>query len=154
VAAYFLDSSALVKRYASETGTSWIFSLVRPAASNRLYLARITGVEVVSALTRRERGRRLSPAATAKAVARLERELFNKYVAVEISPALVLVAMRLAKTHALRGYDAVQLAAALEAHQLRASAGATPLTLVSADDALNTAAIAEGLAVDNPKHHP
>jgi len=27
-------------------------------------------------------------------------------------------------------------------------------TLISADNALNSAAIAEGLAVDNPNHHP
>lgn len=29
VAAYFLDSSALLKRYVPETGTSWIQSLTR-----------------------------------------------------------------------------------------------------------------------------
>jgi predicted nucleic acid-binding protein len=60
VAAYFFDSSALVKRYAKEVGTSWVFSLVRRSAANHLYIARITGVELVSALTRRERAGRLS----------------------------------------------------------------------------------------------
>lgn len=51
---YFFDTSALVKRYAKEVGTAWVFSLVRPAAGNRLYLVRITGVELVSALIRGE----------------------------------------------------------------------------------------------------
>ena len=60
--------------------------------------------------------------------------------------------MKLARTHALRSYDAVQLAATLEAHRARMGAGT--LVLVSADNALNSAAIAEGLAVDNPNHHP
>ena len=64
MAALFFDSSALVKRYASETGTNWIFSLVRPSANNRLYLARITGVEVVAALTKRMRVGSLTAAQT------------------------------------------------------------------------------------------
>ena len=55
MSALFFDSSSLVKRYAKETGTNWVFSLVRPSANNRLYLARITGVEVVAALTKRMR---------------------------------------------------------------------------------------------------
>lgn len=153
MAAYFFDTSALVKRYAKETGTAWAFSLVRPAA-NRLYLTRITGAEVVSALTRRERAGRLGGSAVAKALARFEREVNNKYAAVEVSAKLVAGAMKLARTYALRGHDAVQLAAALEVHRLRAAAGADALILICADDALNAAAVAEGLAVDNPNHHP
>lgn len=42
--AYFLDSSALVKCYAAETGTAWMTSLINPAAGNVIYVARITGV--------------------------------------------------------------------------------------------------------------
>jgi predicted nucleic acid-binding protein len=66
MSALYFDSSGLVKRYAQETGTSWIFSLVRRAAKNRLYLARITGVEVVAALTKRMRVGTLSQDAAAK----------------------------------------------------------------------------------------
>jgi len=40
------------------------------------------------------------------------------------------------------------------ANDERLAAGAPNLTLISADNALNSAAIAEGLAVDNPNHHP
>ena len=36
ISPYFFDTSALVKRYAKEVGTAWVFSLVRPAAGNRL----------------------------------------------------------------------------------------------------------------------
>jgi predicted nucleic acid-binding protein len=154
VAAYFFDSSALVKRYAREAGTAWVFSLVRPSAANHLYLARITGVEIVSALTRRERAGLLNGTSVAKALARFEREFINRYTAVEVSPKLVAVAMRLARSHGLRGYDAVQLAAALTANEERLAAGGHALMLISADDALNTAAVAEGLAVDNPNNHP
>ena len=45
--------------------------------------------------------------------------------------------MRLANTHALRAYDAVQLAAALEINQKEQDAGFAPVTLISGDQALN-----------------
>ena len=67
---------------------------------------------------------------------------------------LVAAAMKLARSHALRGYDAVQLASAIEVHQARVAAGASPLTIISADEPLNTAAVAEGLLVENPNNHP
>jgi predicted nucleic acid-binding protein len=51
-------------------------------------------------------------------------------------------------------YDAVQLAAALTLNAELSLVGASPLTLVSADGPLNTAAITEGLAVDDPNTHP
>ena len=44
---YFVDSSALVKRYVNETGSVWLSGLVAPAAGNDIYIARITTVEVI-----------------------------------------------------------------------------------------------------------
>lgn len=154
MAAYFFDSSALVKRFARETGSAWVFNLLKPSHGNTVYVVRITGVEVVSALTRRVRAGSLTPMEANKAIARLERSLLLRYACIDIQEPLAVRAMRLAKAHALRGYDAVQLAAALSVNAGRLAAGTTALTLVSADDALNTAARAEGLAVDNPNLHP
>ena len=114
MAAYFLDSSALVKRYAREIGTAWVIGLFKPAAGNRIYSARITFVEVVAALTRRTRGGRLRPVATAKSLARFRRAFAGKFAIVEVTPPLVEVAAGLAEKHALRGYDAVQLASAIQ----------------------------------------
>ena len=62
--------------------------------------------------------------------------------------------MKLATKHALRGYDAVQLASALEANDERLANGLQPLILVSADTKLNTAAQAEGLVVQNLNNYP
>ena len=50
-------------------------------------------------------------------------------------------------------YDAVQLAAALEINQKEQDAGFAPVTLISADQALNDAATAEGLTVDDSHSH-
>jgi uncharacterized protein len=154
VSALFFDSSSLVKRFAKETGTNWIFSLVRPSAKNRLYLARITGVEIIAALTKRMRVGSLTATATDKAIARFEREFANRYLLIEVSPQIIKRAMTLAKNHTLRGYDAVQLASALQANQDRLTIGGTPLTFISADNHLNIAATSEGLMIDNPNNHP
>ena len=62
--------------------------------------------------------------------------------------------MSLATKYALRGYDAVQFAAVLEANDESIANGLSPLTLVSADTELNNAAQSEGLNVENPNNYP
>jgi uncharacterized protein len=153
VAVYFFDSSALVKRYVNETGTAWVLSLVGPAHGHSIYAARITGVEMASAIARQTRSGGLNPAAAGTAMSRFRHDLSHEYRVVEINPALIAVAMSLAEIHALRAYDAVQLAAAVAVKSRSDSLGLT-LTLVSADLALNAAATLEGLTVDDPNSHP
>jgi uncharacterized protein len=41
---YFLDSSAIAKRYISEIGSPWIHEITDPTRQNDLFLARITWV--------------------------------------------------------------------------------------------------------------
>jgi predicted nucleic acid-binding protein len=72
---------------------------------------------------------------------------------IEITPAVITRAMQLAETHGLRGYDAVQLAAALIVQKMREVLGLSALELVSADRDLNDAAAREDLTVDNPNSH-
>ena len=48
----------------------------------------------------------------------------------------------------------MQLAVALEVNRSHQADGFGPITLISADRDLNTAAIAEGLTVDDPNSHP
>jgi len=73
---------------------------------------------------------------------------------VELTTPLVVDAMLLARTHGLRAYDAVQLAAMREVDRLHRTAGLGRVTLISADGELNAAATAEGLSVDDPNAHP
>jgi uncharacterized protein len=153
VAVYFFDSSALVKRYSQETGSEWILALTEPAAGHSLYIARITAVEVVSALTRRQRGGSVSGIDAATAMADFRHDLSHQYRVIEITPTVITRAMQLAETHGLRGYDAVQLAAALIVQKMRETLGLSALELVSADGDLNNAAATEDLTVDNPNSH-
>jgi len=142
VAAYFFDSSAIVKRYLSEAGSAWVTNIAALVSGNEVYLARITFVEVISAVTRKSRGSGLSADGAMKAIADFRRDFANEYSLIEQTSALVEWAADLAEAHALRAYDAVQLAAALEIDAYVKSAGASKITLVSADGALNTAALA------------
>lgn len=54
MAAYFLDTRAVLKRYVLETGTTRVQALTASAARHSLFVVRITQVETVAALTRRE----------------------------------------------------------------------------------------------------
>jgi predicted nucleic acid-binding protein len=149
VAAYYFDTSTVLKRYVLETGTAWVQALAAPAARHSLFIVRITQAETVAAITRRERGGTITAPDAATALADFQIDFASQYRIVEVSAGLVAQAATLARRHGLRGYDAVQLAAVLEVHATDPS-----LTLISADTELNTAALAEGLAVDDPNRHP
>jgi predicted nucleic acid-binding protein len=153
VAVYFIDSSALVKRYVSETGTAFVTGITDPAGGHHTYVARITGVEVIAALSRRGRAGDVSAAALATVLGQFRQEFAAVYRVVEMTSALLSDAMRLAETRAVRGYDAVQLASALRVNTECVALGLSS-TLVSADGDLNAAAMAEGLTVDDPNTHP
>ena len=154
MAYYFFDSSAIVKRYTSEIGTGWVISISDPIAGNFIYLASITGVEVVSAITRQVLASRITSTDAANEIAKFRHDFINQYRVVEISTALINRAMSLAEAHALRAYDAVQLAASLIVNDENIAFGLSALTLISADAALNSAATAEGLTVEDPNNYP
>jgi predicted nucleic acid-binding protein len=149
VPAYYLDTSTVLKRYVLETGTAWVQALAAPAARHSLFIVRITLAEMVAAITRRERGGTITLHDAATALADFQLDFARQYRIAEVSAGLIVQAATLARKHALRGYDAVQLAAALEVQTQESS-----LTLVSADAELNAAAAVEGLPVENPNLHP
>ena len=154
VNAYFMDSSALIKRYVAETGTGWIQVIADPPAHNRLIIARITWVEVLSSLARRQREDSLSPEQMDRAIRSFRYDFDMQYQVVEIDRTLTETAGQLVTRHPLRAYDAIQLASALHIQPSFAHARFTSLTFLTADDRLFIAARAEGLHTDNPNHHP
>lgn len=151
MAAYFIDSSALVKRYVAERGSGWVKALALPTAGNRIYVSRVTSVEVVSAVARRSKAGNITSQDAMATIARFLHHVRSEYQLIELSPELTDDAIRLAEMHALRAYDAIQLAAALAVRQVRARLGAPDLVLVSADLELNSAAAIEGLTVIDPQ---
>ena len=87
-------------------------------------------------------------------LAQFRHDAAHQYTILEIAPAVLADAERLAETYGLRAYDAVQLAATADLHRDRSTHGLSRLTLISADQELNAAAIAEGIDVDDPNLHP
>jgi predicted nucleic acid-binding protein len=154
VSIYFLDSSALVKRYVTETGSAWIRNLTDPGARNPLIITRITWVEVLSALARRQREGSLAPDDVTQAIETYRYDMNTQYQVSEMDPALAKAAGDLVIRHPLRAYDAVQLASALRAQSDLARIRTPALTFLTADDRLLAIAQAEGLRTDNPNHHP
>lgn len=113
-------------------------------------MARIAGPEAVSAFVRQTPPLPKLPTV----LANFEFDFHNQYQRLALTDSVIATAMKLAEVYRLRGYDAVQLAAAVELHALRQSAGLPPLVFVSADQPLNVAATSEGLFVEDPNAHP
>lgn len=154
MAVLFLDSSALVKRYVQEQGSAWVLQQTDSASGHSIYVARITGVEVVSAIVRKARSGGLSVADAASVVAAFCADFPSAFAVVEVTDALIQEAMRLSQAHALRAYDAVQLASGIQVRNRHQGTSLLPLRLFSADKDLNLAAEAEGLIVEDPNSHP
>lgn len=153
MAHHYFDSSALVKRYIAEAGTAWVQSMCVPSAGHIAYTVRISGAEIVAALFRRVRMGTLRSTDAQAAALQFKADFRAEYQIVEVTEVLIDRAMTLAEKHGLRGYDSVQLAAALELQAVRASFPLPPLIFISADGLLNNAAVAEGLNAENPDHY-
>jgi uncharacterized protein len=153
MAVYFVDSSALVKRYLVEVGSTWLENLLRQP-SNDILIAEITQVEVIAAITRRGRSTSISSQDAVKACNRFKADVSSEYQVASLTNTMIKSAVFQAETHALRGYDAIQLAIALEVNRTALANGLPALTFTSADNELNKVAQAEGLMVDNPNNHP
>lgn len=136
----FADSSALVKLYADEPGHDVVRGMVG------LIVSQLARVEVPAALWRKVRTGELAPGDAGILVAEFEADYFGtadeqpRFAALTPDVAVLDEAAHLAAVHALRAYDAVQLASA------RAAATADPTcgTFAAFDDRLRAAAAAEG----------
>jgi predicted nucleic acid-binding protein len=152
MSAYFLDSSALVKRYRTEPGSVWIKRLLEPGAGHTITICEITLSEVAAALAAAHR----APGG----ISRIERDeavnLFlahchTRYGLLGIVRSTIRLAVTLTQSYRLRGCDAVQLATALSANRDLRTAGAPPMIFVAADEDLLAAARGEGLATEDPR---
>lgn len=108
-------------------------------------IARLTEVEVASAICRRCREGTLSPPDRDRILDRLEREC-KTFLVVDLEPAVVGRARDLLAAHRLRAGDAIQLASAL----VLADVVGAPVLFVGFDDALVRAARDVGLMVREP----
>ncbi|HET8852833.1 MAG TPA: type II toxin-antitoxin system VapC family toxin, partial [Ktedonobacteraceae bacterium] len=57
---YFLDTSAIIKRYFPEQGQAWVVALCDPAQGHDLYISQAALVEVVATICRKAREQRVT----------------------------------------------------------------------------------------------
>jgi predicted nucleic acid-binding protein len=155
LSAYFFDSSAIVKRYAAETGSRWVAGLTDPASGHDILIAEIALVEVAAALSWKARPPGgLSIATRDQAISLFHQDCRDRFTLIPVNRRLFDLAVDLVQRQPLRAYDAVQLAAAILADAELLSRGLGAVTFVSADHALLAAAASERLATQDPNAHP
>lgn len=146
---YFLDSSALAKRYLTEKGSLRMRRLLERKA-DAFYQSFLTAVELASALYRRLREREISSEELAFMLRAYVTHSHQDYLLVPYSDTLMERASALLAHHALRALDAIQLGSALELKN-RLPVDELPVTFISADERLVEAARREHLDAKNPE---
>ena len=154
---YFFDSSATVKNYVNEIGTVWVKSIFATIPQVEIFMASITEAETVAAIARRRKGKTLSENAANILISQFKIDFAKDFSTIEIAPKTISQAVYLADKYSLRGYDAVQLASALEIYtkliNLKIDFSTSTFNFVSADNELNSAAQNEGLTVETPNNY-
>ena len=150
---FFFDTSALAKRYMPETGMIWVRKQTASSSGNSIVIARITPVELYSAISRKYHDG-LFDLQRLQAFRRLfSSHVRRQYLVMELTTTVMTRALNLHESHRMRAYDAVQLASALELHNRFTTAG-TSFSFITADQHLLQVATTAGLTTDNPNNYP
>jgi len=137
--AYF-DTSALIKRYVRERGSTRVVSLMR---RHELLSSAITPVEVMSALSRRRRDRELSEEDFAATASRVQSERI-RWEFVEVGETVLNRAEEIVQgTVPMRALDAVHVASLMAFH----AASSIQIPFVTGDGRQRAAANYLGLDV-------
>ena len=153
MAMYFLDSSAVVKRYFPEQGHKWIDALCGNGQGHEIYIAQVALVEVVAALCRREREGSITLPERDTLIMLFRKDSRESYNIWPVTTDLYTSAGDLCRSHRLRAYDAVQLACVLALRQYTLANQAPKPIFVCADVALLDITAVEGLQVENPNNY-
>lgn len=114
MAAIFLDTSALMRRYdRSEPGAARVRAICAPARGHTLLLARIASVEVASALARKSRDRAIRAADGTRLWRLFRIHWRDQYQVVAMTEDAYTHAERLLFRSALHALDAIHVGCAL-----------------------------------------
>jgi hypothetical protein len=150
VSYYFLDTSALLKRYVIETGSTWVKKLTVPNSENRIIISEITLAEMSAVFSAKYRASGGITLEQRDAMLNtFLKHCATEYKLVATSRLIVDRAVVLTQNHKLRGCDAIQLATALLINDTL-SKSLFPITFVASDKDLLQAAYDESLRIENP----
>jgi predicted nucleic acid-binding protein len=149
---FYLDASALAKRYIPEKGSAQIDNIHDTLPSNRKYFLNIGAGEVLSVLVRKRNAGTLSDLDFVQAVANFHAEIARAAIATKmpVTSRLITGSLPLIVAHSINSTDALTLKSALAIARKLRRAG-DDLVLVASDQRLLRAAQAEGLNTFNPE---
>lgn len=149
---FFLDASALAKRFLVEKGSAEINHLFQQAPSNRLAVLKISSLEVISVLVRSRNRGSITLQQYQQASANLRAEIVNNVSLIRVSATdkRIAAAAKLIPKHSINATDALVLASSIELNGRLLAAGDS-LVVVAADQRLHKAARAEGLVSFDPE---
>lgn len=140
---YYLDSSALVKRYAAESGSDRVASLIE--GDYKIAVSWLAIPETLSAVARRAKGGSICVEDLAAIRSQLNQDM-RRFMIVDVCGAPIDGIEMLIARHTLRGADSIHLSTALWLWK----ASKSPVVFVASDNELLTAARAERLKILNP----
>jgi predicted nucleic acid-binding protein len=140
---YFLDTSALVKRYHSEKGTDKIDKIFSQD-DRAIVISSISLTEMVSALNRKKEEKIISREDLKIALSKFFHDAIKDFLVLELDGEHIKGSIRLILKRNIRTLDAMQLAVALGLKDLK-------VTFVCADKKLASVAEKEGLQTINPE---
>ena len=154
MATYFLDTSAIVKRYILEQGQSLLLDICDPEKGHELYISQAAIVEVVATFCRKRREKILTDDERDELITLFREDTHEEYGLKPVTTDIYIAAGNLCRVHQLRAYDAVQLACVLDLrNETRIKQAPDPI-FVCADNNLLAIALTEGLQVENPNNYP
>lgn len=140
----FFDTSALVKRYATEEGTETVDELI-DGTDQPIVMTTLSVIEMTSAVRRKQNVGKLTERQRDDLLIAFFREATEVFAVVPIDDAAFVEAFELVLEDDLRTLDALQLGTALDLAEL-----APEITFVCADENLVTVASQHGLPTIDP----
>lgn len=151
---YYLDTSAIVKRYRNELGTEVIDRLFDPLqADSEFYTSFLTTLELTSSILRLAKGGQFGQDTADNILSRFRDDSHGAIQTLPLTDAILNGALTVVERHALRSADAIHLATA---STIFALASESEGILVSSERELLSAAADAGLDVLDPQdsEHP
>lgn len=152
---YYLDTSALAKRYFPESGTLWVESITNQQQQHTILLSEVTLAEMAAVISAKHR---LSGGVTLDErdgiLSRFLQDCNTDYHLIPINRMMIDRAVILTQLYRLRGYDAIQLAVVQYIQNVYRTTLLSSPVFVTADKDLLVAAIAEGIPTENPNAYP
>lgn len=150
---YYVDTSAVIKRYLPETGSQYMDELLARAATEVFFSTRLVSLELMAAITRAQREKRISQRRRDALAVQIAQEWRLFLVPAAVTDQVITRASQLAMRYPLRAYDTIHLASALIIRHDSAAQGFDAPRFLSADLTLLAAAKAEGFVTENPNDY-